>query len=160
MMGLLNRLFRHEELSGDEACPTYMHRWTLMGFGRYGKVYLHKFVGDDWCIDPHDHPKGFLSIGLKGRYWEDYYLVTPNSAFLLDHGREWRAPWIRYFPPEHIHRISLYRRSLRDYTPVPCWTLCVVGRARRPWGFWLRGEKHWVVWNKFVSKYGKARKAC
>lgn len=66
-MRLLDRLFRREDINGGERCPTYLHRWTLFqprrprwlwrGFG----IYLHKFVGDDWSRDLHDHPKRFIS---------------------------------------------------------------------------------------------------
>lgn len=149
MRDLLDRLFRLEEINGHGRCPTYLYRWTLFqpkrparlwrGFG----IYLHHFVGDDWSRDLHDHPKRFISIGLKGAYVEE----TPRMdqygrayrAFTVD--RTYRAPWIRTFPATHIHRLRLINRR-------PCWTLVVVLRSVREWGFWHNGE--WLHWKEYV----------
>lgn len=102
----LTKLFgTPEEINGANRCPTYMYRWTLAKCG-YIKVYLHKFVGDDWSLDLHDHPKRFISIGLWGEYKEQ----TPNST-TIQRGTEWmyplgvdkyivrrfRSPWFPYF---------------------------------------------------------------
>lgn len=161
-MNWLSSLFRHEEINGGDRCPTYLHRWTLFqprrprrlwrGFG----VYLHKFVGDDWSLDLHDHPKRFVSIGLRGAYME----LTPSFGSLDDedeghsHNRRiFRAPWIRTFPASHIHRIVL----LSDRRP--CWTLVIVLRAVREWGFWHRGM--WLHWRGYVnSTIADERKDC
>lgn len=180
--GLLTRLFRHEEINGADRCPTYLHRWTLFqprrprllwrGFG----IYLHKFVGADWSHDLHDHPKRFISIGLKGGYVEE----TPRAATLFEdpplfypcgcsrmkveaglcdaYSNErtvFLAPWIRTFPATHIHRLS-------GPTPQrPCWTLVIVLRSVREWGFWHGG---WFIhWREYVQKgnpVADSRKAC
>lgn len=136
-------LFEHETIDGDGLCPVYLHRWTLLkAFGC--ALYLHKFVGDDWAGDLHDHPKRFISIGLWGRYTEHR---ADGST------REYRAPWVRTFPAEHRHRISgpTVRR--------PCWTLVIVLRAVRPWGFWVDGR--WVPWRDYVgSERAEQRKIC
>jgi hypothetical protein len=138
---LLTRLFgAPEEINGAERCPTYLYRWTI---GRVGwfKVYLHHFVGDDWSHDLHDHPKRFISIGLWGWYEEE----TPAGK------RIWRAPWVRSFPAEHIHRISVPSKS--------CWTLVAVLKSVRPWGFWNEGR--FIPWREYVGgKLADLRKAC
>ena len=130
MKELLNRWLRLEEINGDGRCPTYLYRWTLLAT-RWFKVYLHRFVADDWSKDLHDHPKRFITIGLRGSYQE----YTPDDVKL------WRAPWLRSFPATHIHRIVLQSRD--------CWTLCVVFQAVRQWGFWPNGR--WVQWREYVS---------
>lgn len=225
---LLSRLFRHEEINGANRCPTYLHRWTLFqprrpralwrGFG----VYLHKFVGDDWSRDLHDHPKRFVSIGLRGAYrevtpapggqpqgrWEVaidhdgqmarvrwsqrdidgrwyYCRHYPNDGWGLNAcegnaerlnrdgevpwamsasfqpapatlTRVYRAPWARTFPATHIHRIEL----LDDRRP--CWTLVVVLRSTREWGFWHGGL--FIPWRDYVrgasSLIADKMKAC
>jgi hypothetical protein len=137
---LLNRFFRREEINGGNRCPTYLYRWTLFqptvawlkGLG----VYLHHFVGDDWSFDLHDHPKRFVSIGLRGQYLEE----TPGACSHI-----YRAPWIRTFPAEHRHRISMIEG--RD-----CWTLVIVFPASRPWGFWHLGQ--WIHWKQYVTETG------
>jgi hypothetical protein len=203
----LDHVFRLEEINGGERCPTYLYRWTLLKAGSYG-MYLHKFVGDDWSRDLHDHPKRFISVGLKGAYVEEtfaadddpfrghwevftssdgetvhvrwserddagrwffnrHYPNTPwgqnacegeakrmNAAGRVPWqdsefrparattSRIFRAPWIRTFPADHIHRLSLIDRR-------PCWTLVVVLRTVRPWGFWHAGE--WIPWRQYVN---------
>jgi hypothetical protein len=132
--GFLDRLFgAAEEINGHNRCPTYLYRWTVMRT-RWFKVYLHKFVGDDWSLDLHDHPKRFISIGLWGHYFE----WTPDKL------RCWRAPWFRTFPATHIHRISVPK--------PPCWTLVIVGREARKWGFWHDGT--WYDWKSYVEECG------
>lgn len=121
-MRILNRLFKLEEINGRHRCPTYLYRWTLYAT-RWFSVYLHHFVGDDWSRDMHDHPKRFISIGLAGGYTEE----TPSGE------RRYAAPWIRSFPPEHIHRLRLDPGK-------ECWTLVITLRAVRPWGFWHLGR--------------------
>ena len=146
MHRLIDKLFRHESISGDGLCPTYLHRWTLLKLPG-ARVYLHKFVGDDWSKDPHDHPKDFISIGLRGRYWETSYDTDkPRDT-------SWAAPWIRWFPARHTHRIELYSDR------KPCWTLCIVGWRKREWGFLLHGEQ-WIPWDRYVHGPGVNRKSC
>lgn len=142
MKALLDRLFGiAEEINGHEICPTYLYRWTLFG-PRNCKVYLHHFVGDDWSRDLHDHPKRFISIGLWGSYIEE----TPSGE------RHYRAPWIRTFPAEHVHRLRLGPH--RD-----CWTLVIVLKAVRLWGFWHNGQ--WIYWRDYVgSEQAERRKSC
>lgn len=143
MMKILNRIFgTAEEINGGGLCPTYMYRWTLIST-RLGKVYLHKFVGDDWSYDLHDHPKKFTSVGLWGSYLEE----TVRNGLKVT--RRFRAPWFRSFPPEHQHRIT---------TPYGhCWTLVIVGPWERDWGFWHEGK--FMRWDEYVAgKDGIAEK--
>jgi hypothetical protein len=144
MRAILTRLFTLEEINGADRCPTYLYRWTLFqpkrpkrfwrGFG----IYLHHFVGDDWSRDLHDHPKRFISIGLKGAYRE----TVGAGSDLQGYETIYRAPWIRTFPATHIHRLSLINGR-------PCWTLVIVCRAVRDWGFWHDGV--WIHWKTYVK---------
>lgn len=136
-----------EEINGANRCPTYLYRWTLLRmrsrqyFHREWKVYIHKFVGDDWSLDLHDHPKRFTSVGLWGSYLEE----TPTGL------RKFNAPWLRSFPPDHRHRIT---------TPWgTCWTLVIVGPTVRHWGFWHDGK--FIEWKDYVhSETADKMKAC
>lgn len=120
-----------EEINGGERCPTYLYRWTLLKWGKRG-VYLHHFVGDDWSLDLHDHPKRFISIGLRGRYREQ----TPKGV------RIYSAPWFRTFPAEHIHRISMIDGG-------DAWTLVIVLNTVRAWGFWHLDR--FIPWREYVN---------
>jgi hypothetical protein len=130
---LIDRIFRMEAINGDQRCPTYLWRWTLIRTPWF-RVYLHHFVGDDWSRDMHDHPKRFWSIGLWGRYTEE----TPDGS------TEYRAPWFRTFPATHIHRI-------RAAYSGGAWTLVIVGRPKREWGFHHKG--HWIPWKTYVYSH-------
>ena len=139
-----NRLFfNKEEINGHGDCPTYLYRWTLVRVGDFA-IYLHHFVGDDWSLDYHDHPKRFISIGLKGGYIEQRP-QGPSAAF--------EAPWIRSFPAEHQHRIVMEKK------PADCWTLCIVGQKTREWGFWYHGVDFYP-WRDYVDIFGAKRRAC
>jgi hypothetical protein len=142
----LDRVFQREEMDGYGRCHTYLVRWTLLKLWGGRGLYLHHFVGDDWSRDLHDHPKRFVSIGLCGAYRE----MTPHDEII---GRIYRAPWIRTFPAEHIHRIEL----LADRHP--CWTLVLVLKTVRKWGFWHGGQ--WIGWREYVcSETATRMKAC
>lgn len=141
-MKLLNRLFgTPEEINGASRCPTYLYRWTLLKW-RGRSVYLHHFVGDDWSLDLHDHPKRFISIGIRGTYVEE----TPAGF------KTYKAPWIRSFAATHIHRIEARE----------CWTIVIVLRAVRQWGFWHGGR--FIPWRDYVdgkdSAIADKMKAC
>jgi hypothetical protein len=159
-MNFLDRLFgKAEEINGGNRCPTYLYRWIICSRFKSWKAYIHHFVGDDWSMDLHDHPKRFISVGLWGWYLEE----TPNKDPLhegtkncpgypctchgADFGRpkskfiKYQAPWIRSFPATHIHRLSVPSKN--------CWTLVIVLRPVREWGFWHLGI--FFPWREYVN---------
>lgn len=144
-MGILNWLFgKPEEINGANRCPTYLFRWTVLAVRGWFGVYLHHFVGDDWSRDLHDHPKRFISIGLSGWYLED----TPGGKV-----HRYNAPWLRSFPATHIHRIRVPCKS--------CWTLVIVLRPVREWGFWHLGKFfHWRTYVAKGNSVANEMKAC
>lgn len=140
MIGWLRKIFTPEEINGGGRCPTYLYRWFILST-RWFKVYLHRFVADDWSLDLHDHPKRFVSIGLWGSYRE----TTPAGT------KTFRAPWIRSFPAEHLHRIELVGKV--------CYTLVIVFSASRKWGFVHEGK--WIGWREYVgSEDATKMKSC
>jgi hypothetical protein len=57
-----------EVITREDNLP-YLIRRTLVKIGKYFSIKIHKIVqSDDACI--HDHPWSFLSIILKGGYFE------------------------------------------------------------------------------------------
>lgn len=147
-MRVLDRLFgKPEEINGANRCPTYLYRWHILKT-RWFKVYLHHFVGDDWSLDFHDHPKRFVSIGLKGWYREFTYPKTAGGLLQISTDvpniRDYHAPWFRSFPATHIHRIATPSGS--------CWTLVIVFREVRTWGFWHSGK--FIPWREYVEGVG------
>lgn len=149
-MSILTRLFGDpEEINGANRCPTYLYRY-FVAKTRWFNVYLHHFVGDDWSRDLHDHPKRFISIGLKGGYVE----WTPDSTIvgLGEKFEIFNAPWIRSFPADHIHRLAMIRSGGRGGSTEKfheCWTLVITLKAVRPWGFWHNGQ--FIGWRQYVN---------
>lgn len=136
---ILDRLFGiAEEINGGHRCPTYLYRWTLLSRRGHFSVYLHHFVGDDWSRDLHDHPKRFISIGIWGWYIEH----RPSGDHTVE--RVYRAPWFRSFPAQHIHRITTPSKN--------CWTLVIVLKPVREWGFWHLGR--FIPWRAYVEGEG------
>src|SRR5438552_314191 len=102
-----------------------MIKWTLFSTP-WIQLFYHRFNGPDWTSDPHDHPSGFISIGLKGSYTESVYDAAGKELY----DREWKAPWIRSFPPTHIHRTSAVG-------PKGASTICITGKFKQNWGFFV-----------------------
>lgn len=89
----------------------------------------------------------FNRIGRVPAEWGRW---TPAPAPPVQ--RTWRAPWLRTFPATHIHRIGLVDGR-------PAWSLVIVLKTVRPWGFWNRGQ--WIPWRQYVdSELATQRKAC
>lgn len=142
---LINRILRMEVIDGDGAFRPHFYRWTLFrGFGR--ALYLHHFVSSDSWRDPHDHPRPFTSIGLKGEYVEVERIPFHGTWRGLERAHRYRAPWFRSFGANHIHRIEL----IPDETGVEgdCWTLVWVGPLECNWGF--HTSQGWVFWKDYV----------
>lgn len=143
----------YETMSGAGQCPVYLERWTIIQAFKCG-IYLHHFLGDDWGLDPHDHPRRFISIGLKGWYWEDVYHkhvnYTTDEAWTEKETVKHSAPWVRTFPADHLHRI-------RAAECGDTWTLVIVLPKSREWGFLQDGE--WIPFREYVFG-GKSRKNC
>lgn len=81
-------------------------------------VFVHKFVKSD-PDDLHDHPWPFITVILKGGYWE----YTPEGKF-------WRnAGTIRWAGCNQLHRVEL------DPNVKDVWTLFIPGPQKKEWGF-------------------------
>lgn len=152
----LNRWLTWERIGSE---PTYMFRLTLLRLPGARRLYLHRFVGDDWCLDPHDHPKVFWSIGLRGAYVEEVYEPAPpmidengeahDRGVVLREEVTWTAPWIRRFPASHTHRIKAADTG-------GAWTLIYTGPETDEWGFWLN-RQFWVPFETYLRQFAPYR---
>ena len=144
---MLDILFPRERINGRGRCPTYLHRWRILLRPSRAGIYLHRFVGSDWSRDLHDHPKRFVSIGIRGSYVEEY--VSDHRRREVVARRRFDAPWVRTFPAEHAHRLGL-----PDDVAV-CWTLVIMFPERRKWGFWTRtahgGALRWFAVRDYLK---------
>lgn len=139
LKGLLGRMLNRlptEEILNPDGSP-YLTRYVIRRGTDRKAVYIHHFKGTDKEPALHDHPKWFLSVGLKGRYVEE----TERGV------RLWAAPWFRWFPAYHRHRIIVPMGE-------DCWTLTVTGAGVEDnWGFYPDGV--YVPWREYEARTGR-----
>jgi hypothetical protein len=128
------------EISRDD--DVYMRRYVL---GRWFgcALYLHEFFrGDaDRCL--HDHPRAFASMILSGGYWEE---TTDDFTSGLDpRKRVW------YRPGQVLFRCAAFRHRIVLPEGRKCWSLVLMLRSCRPWGFWVEHSMRWVPWRELAD---------
>lgn len=116
---------------------TYLTRWRLIQTPWFG-VYLHRFDTPDPRPTLHDHPWAFTSVVLRGGYDEQR----------RSRGDEYQP----YSTPAHVRHLNIKRLGDLHWIDrlhrVPTWTLMLVGRRRRDWGYldrdgtWTRFDLH------------------
>jgi hypothetical protein len=139
------------EVIGQLECPL-LHRWTLLSC-RAGKLLVHHFLPTVRDRDPHDHPRPFLTLVLRGGY-DDIALCRwcqgrrvmgclecGETGYITD---RLRAPAIRYRAADHAH--------ITVAGPRGAWTLVVMGPLVRAWGFLRDGR--WWSWRAYEGRYG------
>lgn len=135
----------------------YMNRWWLVPYNRFGiAARVHQILRPDEDRHPHDHPWWYVTIILRGGYWE----ITPELGVQMSDGawlatRRWRGPGsILFRRATSFHRLELRPSTVpanvrpygRDF--VSCWTLFITGPKRKDhdpehscWGFLVDGVK-------------------
>ena len=116
-------------------------RRILFRLPRLG-FYLHKLCRSDYDRALHDHPWPFISIILHGSYIEVHDQTIDGNPVHEWHG----AGSILIRPAEWRHRFIL------NPDDGPTWTLVIVGRRQRKWGFFL--PDGWCWWRKHNSDLG------
>lgn len=126
---------------------TFLDRWGRV-HDRIGGVYLHHIADADPGIDLHDHPWWFVSIVIKGCYWEVRASTRAPAAIVRGQRRRWSIKTMRL---DEIHRIT-------NAAPGT-WTIVLRGPTVRKWGFYVRntvmGRWDWV-WHEAYD-YAKRR---
>lgn len=120
IMGIARRILgrlNHFDVA-DGAGDVFFRRYDILK-SRWGSVYLHEFFRSDKDRCLHDHPWHFLSVVLRGGYWEE-----------MQDGKHWRrAGSVLRRPAATAHRIEL------DPARKDVWSLVFVTRKVRAWGF-------------------------
>lgn len=147
----------------DHPERNYLTRIRLIQTPWFG-IYLHRFDGPDPRPTLHDHPWGFRSLVLIGGYVEALEYADVDLTKARD-GDSWRLPvnadptWpagtFRYHGmwATHVRGDVNRKRATDTHTivhllRVPTWTLMLVGRRRREWGYvdvdgeWTRFDLH------------------
>jgi hypothetical protein len=134
---LFIRLGRYRVIMDREDNEPYLERYYVFLRDRTWfpfNVFIHKFLKSD-PDDLHDHPWPYMTIILRGGYWEwTKDSVTP----------QWKgAGQIRFGYSTDYHRIELE-------PGVDCWTMFVPGPKQRDWGFlvknrWIQHEQYFQL---------------
>jgi hypothetical protein len=127
----------------------YLRRYFLVRWRAGVSVFLHNIRHEDDDRDPHDHPRSFLTIVLRGGYtdecWKKCEFHTNHPPHGMSGVEHLRVGSIRLRKAEHIHRV-------RDVLPNT-WTLTIWGPYRRTWGFW-NAEWAFVPWREYLNIRG------
>lgn len=119
----VERMVRH---SGPYLTRYYPLGWPSRWLGHTGlfpNVYVQHFHASDDRV-PHNHPRWFLSLILRGGYIE---VRRAGGAHIFRPG-QWN-----YIPVSRYHYVRLLK--------LDCWTICLVGPTWwRKWGFWWGGH--------------------
>ena len=149
---IMNKLGRYRLIPDRATGDNYMHRYYLFLKDRKNfpfNITLHKIVRSD---DPimHDHPWPYMTIVLKGGYWE-HTPVFDSAGKVLTEFQTWRGPG------------SIIKRGANEYHWLeldpnvgPAITLFFMGQQQRDWGFLVktkRGIYRWIKWTTYLSDW-------
>lgn len=164
---ILRKILPFQSILNEDG-SLYLRRFYLYRGKIRPHVYIHHICTSDDDRALHDHPWGFKSFMMWGRYDEirpDYQLspsevreacyeaAKRNELCLFYdevHGlvvhRRFTAPtFLRREDPTDFHRLVLPKRKNGQYKTV--WTLVFTSERVREWGFMLKSG--WVKWNEF-----------
>ncbi len=114
-------------------------------------VFLHRFLKSD-PDDVHDHPWPYVTVILKGGYWE----WTPefdSTGKKINEIRHWCSPGhFRSCRATSYHRIELD-------PAVECWTLFMPGPQKREWGFLVteKSQDRWIHNDEYLASRAQLR---
>ena len=151
---LMNKLGRYRLIPDRRTGADYMHRYYLFLKDRKWfpfNVTLHKIVRSD---DPyfHDHPWPYLTIILKGGYWE-HTPIFDSKGNKFAEKQVWRGPGsIIWRGAKEYHWLEL------DCMIPSATTLFFMGPQQREWGFLSNTKKlKWIKHDEFLAKKMKVK---
>lgn len=128
-----------KKVIGDGPVPLLV-RYVLFRLPSIG-VYLHKLCRSDHDRALHDHPWPFISVILRHGYTEVHDQTIDGKTAMVYH----KPGTVLVRPAEWRHRVIIGHGC-------PAWTLVIVGRRTRKWGFFT--STGWCWWRKY--NYEKA----
>ncbi len=147
LLDWLERKGRKTIIMDRDGIAPYLTRWYLIwpdGHNRKCKAipfnaFIHRFEQSDEPV-LHSHPWWFISVILRGGYWEH----LPNGVC------KWRKPGSIRFSWNCIHWIEVPE-------PGKTWTLFIRGRSRNngAWGF-INANGQYTPHNEYLSQHRKS----
>jgi hypothetical protein len=105
-------------------------------------IFVHKFLKSD-TEDVHDHPWPFLTVILKGGYYEWTPQFNSKGEKIAEIARWYGPGSVRWASASQYHRVELD-------PDVECWTLFMPGIKTRDWGFLVKNK--WVQWEQYLAQ--------
>jgi hypothetical protein len=151
---LFNKLGRYRLIPDRRTGANYMHRYYLFLKDRHWfpfNLTLHKIVRSD---DPvfHDHPWPYMTIILKGGYWEHTPLYIGN--YIRGEKKRWRGPGsVIIRSSKSLHWLEM------DPDVGPATTLFFMGPQVREWGFVIQtkdtnqGNTKWIKHDECLENW-------
>jgi hypothetical protein len=132
----------------------YLIRWYLFRCKRFQICLHHILLSDYDCL--HDHPWKFITLILKGGYYEripryDRLFKTElgNTIDNILNGRiianEVVKKW--YGPGSLLGRPAKWKHALELPEGKTAWSLLIMFKKERDWGFWT--SKGWVYYEAY-----------
>lgn len=160
-MGLFHKLMvklgRYRLIPDRRTGEDYLHRYYLFLKDRVKfpfNVTLHKIVKSD---DPifHDHPWPYMTIVLRGGYWEHTPVYDKNGKMFAEF-TTWRGPGSVVIRKAHEYHWLEMDESVGSAT-----TLFFMGPQQREWGFMTKtktGGNRWIQWENYLNNYKEYHK--
>jgi hypothetical protein len=109
----------------SKAGNLHFRRWRLL-YTPWFAVYIHGIYRSDEDLHPHSHPWNFLSLILRGGYWEDVWssdgkMISPLPGHL-------RMPGFFVGHTRRTYHTVILRKD-------PAYTLVFTFGRKRPWGY-------------------------
>lgn len=153
----MTKLDRYRLIPDRRSGEDYLHRYYLFLKDRKRfpfNLTLHKIVKSD---DPiyHDHPWSYLTIILKGGYWEHTPVFDSEGKIIVDI-QNWRGPGSII-----IRKAGSYHWLEMDPEVGPATTLFFMGPQQREWGFLINKTKtkhQWIQWENYLTNYKEYHK--
>lgn len=158
-------------ITRDDGVP-YLIRRSFLTIGKLFSLKYHQILQSDEACS-HDHPWPFLTVILKGGYYEWTPVTQKEKGKVLrnkvaDDGTIEVCRWhgagsIMFRPANWRHRLELKENKYRatqyengnliiqeiEPEPIPAHTFVITGRVIRDWGFFTKtGWKFWKDYNK------------
>jgi hypothetical protein len=90
----------------------------------------------------HDHPWPFLTVILKGGYYEWTPQFNSKGEKIAEIAK-WCGPGsFRWASAHQYHRVEID-------PDVECWTLFMPGIKQRDWGFLVKNK--WIQWEQYLA---------
>ncbi|MGH7487276.1 MAG: hypothetical protein ACREMY_17005 [bacterium] len=136
--------------------PGYMNRWWVVKPRRWlsFSIRVHQILRSDLDRHIHDHPWSYVTIILRGGYYEvtaiserEFWArAFVGGASFEEGGSYYLRKW--YGPGSILFRRAQHAHKLIIPDGTTCWTLFMMGPYSQGWGFYTPEGK--VPWREYL----------